>query len=329
MPSKIFQQIFTTVDIALDTYIVTTVSQIINFLIPIFSSMMIIWIAIWGYLMILGRVSEPLQEGIFRIFKVGGIIALGLSISLYTDVVVNFLGKGPEQLSAVISNNAASSSANSLDNLYNKIFEVSNSAWEKGGVMNGNIGMYLIAIFVILIGGMLALFVAFLLLLSKIMLTILLGIGPLFIIMLLFKTTQRFFESWLSLIANYGILIILATAVGTLMVTLADNFITVMYRNSDSLTNLFDASLLCLVFGLCILVVRQIPSVASALGGGVALATQGAFGAAFNAMRPTSIRYAKQTLQREYNVSKNALATPHRLAQTGYAAYQKRFSKKS
>ncbi|AWX05516.1 MULTISPECIES: type IV secretion system protein [Gammaproteobacteria] len=324
--TNLFEAIFDKVDQALDTYITSTAGDIISFITPIFTSLLIIWIAIWGYMMMFGKASEPLQDGVFRILRIGFIITLGLTVGTYTDLVVDFLAKGPETIASVITGSPTGTSAATLDSLFSKIFEVSEAAWDKGGIMNGNFGMYLISIIVLVVGAALSLVVAFLILLSKIMTTVLLAIGPLFIIMLLFNTTQRFFESWLGMVMNFGFILILAAAIGQLMTSLADSYISsMMGADASTLANLGDAAMLCIVFALCILVVRQVPSVASALGGGVALATQGAIGSAMNAMRPSTIRRQYRGLQRDARYAGRAAASPYRGAKAGYAAYQKRF----
>lgn len=323
--TNLFQAIFAKVDSALDSYIVNTAGDIITFIAPIFTSMMIIWIAIWGYMLMFGKASEPLQDGVFRILRIGFIITLGLTVANYTGLVVDMLAKGPETIASVITGTPTGTSAATLDNLFSKVFEVSEAAWDKGGIMNGNFGMYLIAIIVLVVGAGLALVVAFLILLSKIMTTILLAIGPLFIIMLLFNATQRFFESWLGMVMNFGFILVLAAAIGQLMTSLAASYINSMGANTSALANLGDASMLCIVFALCILVVRQVPSVAAALGGGVALATQGALGSAMNAMRPSTLRRQYRGLQRDARYAGRALGSPVRGARSGYAAYQKRF----
>lgn len=324
--TNLFEAIFDKVDQALDTYITSTAGDIISFITPIFTSLLIIWIAIWGYMMMFGKASEPLQDGVFRILRIGFIITLGLTVGTYTDLVVDFLAKGPETIASVITGSPTGTSAATLDSLFSKIFEVAEAAWDKGGIMNGNFGMYLISIIVLVVGAALSLVVAFLILLSKIMTTVLLAIGPLFIIMLLFNTTQRFFESWLGMVMNFGFILILAAAIGQLMTSLADSYISsMMGPDASTLANLGDAAMLCIVFALCILVVRQVPSVASALGGGVALATQGAIGSAMNAMRPSTIRRQYRGLQRDARYAGRAAASPYRGAKAGYAAYQKRF----
>ena len=327
MSTNLFERIFANVDDALNTYVVDTVGNVVGFASPLFTSMMIVFVAMWGYLMMFGRVQEPLQDGVFRIIRIGGIMALGLTVGTYMGVVVTFLQQGPEHISAVVSG-AGGTSADTLDALFSQVFAVSKAAWEKGGVLDGNFGLYLIALIVLVIGSGLTLFVAFLILLAKLMTTVLLGIGPLFIICLLFKVTQRFFESWIAMVSNFGLLLVLASSVGTLMTSLAQTYIEKLAPNQAAAAkaaNLGDAAMLCLVFALCILVVRQVPSVAAALGGGIALATQGAFGSAMNALRPSSMQRASRQVQREYRATKQAVTAPVRAGQRVASAYQKRF----
>lgn len=325
--TNLFKNIFFILDESLNTYIVDTVGNIITFASPLFTSMMIVFVAMWGYLMMLGRVQEPLQDGVFRIIRIGGIMALGLTVGTYMGVVVTFLQQGPEHISAVVSG-AGGTSADTLDALFSQVFAVADAAWKEGGVLDGNFGLYLIALIVLVIGSGLTLFIAFLILLAKLMTTVLLGIGPLFIICLLFKVTQRFFESWIAMLSNFGLLLVLASSVGTLMTSLAQTYIDKLAPNEAAAAeaaNLGDAAMLCLVFALCILVVRQVPSISAALGGGVALATQGAFGAAMNALRPSSMQRAARQVQREYRATKQAVTAPVRAGQRVAAAYQKRF----
>ncbi|MDW2328405.1 type IV secretion system protein, partial [Vibrio sp. 1401] len=175
-----FQATFDLVDRALEGYVFDTATNIISFISPIFTSLLIIWIAIWGYLMMFGKVNEPLQEGVFRILRIGFIISLGLTIGTYTDIVVNVLSQGPEEISKVVTGGESTSVSSALDSLFSQIFEVSEAAWDKGSILDANFGMYLIAICVLAFGGVLTCVVAFLILLSKIMTAVLLAIGPLF-----------------------------------------------------------------------------------------------------------------------------------------------------
>ena len=93
--TNLFVRIFANVDSALSTYITDTVGNVIGYASPLFTSMMIVWIAMWGILMMFAKVDEPVRDGVFRIIRIGGIVALGLTVGTYMDVVVNVLQKGP------------------------------------------------------------------------------------------------------------------------------------------------------------------------------------------------------------------------------------------
>ena len=183
------------VDQALSNYVQQGSARLIDFLVPIFTSLMIIWLAIWGYAMMTGRSEQPLQEGFFRILRVGFILTLGLTVGRYNQTVVSFLGETPQTLASIVSGGHTMNAASLLDKLFSQIFSLADNAWRQGGVMNGNFGMYFLAVAVLLIGSCLTLLVAFFILLSKVMVSVLLAIGPAFFVLLLFQATQRFFES--------------------------------------------------------------------------------------------------------------------------------------
>ncbi|MDF5474159.1 type IV secretion system protein, partial [Vibrio parahaemolyticus] len=174
-----FQATFDLVDRILASYVFDTATKVISFISPIFTSLLIVWIAIWGYLMMFGKVNEPLQEGVFRILRISFIMAIGLTVGTYTDVVVKLLSQGPEELATVVTGGVSTSVSSALDSLFTQVFEVSESAWDMGSILDSNFGMYLIALLVLAFGGVLTCIVAFLILLSKIMTTVLLAIGPL------------------------------------------------------------------------------------------------------------------------------------------------------
>lgn len=324
----LFQGLFELIDESLDTYITSTAGDVIAHITPIFTSMMILWIAIWGYMMMFGKVSEPLQEGVFRILRIGFIMTLGLTVGTYMDVVVDVLAHGPEEIASIVTGAPAGGAATILDTLFSRVFEIADRAWDKAGVMNGNFGMYLIAAFILVAGVAVTIVIAFLLLVSKIATTALLGVGPLFIIGLLFNATQRFFESWLSQVMNFGMMLVLGSAIGRMILELSEAFMDRMEASGD-LTNMWAAAVLVGFFALCGLFLKQVPSMASALGGGVALATQGALSSAMGAMRPSTMRRQARRISHDARLAGTAAAAPakgaYKAGRAAHRAYQKRF----
>jgi type IV secretion system protein VirB6 len=298
MGPDLFQKLFLEIDITLGKYIFNTVGKIIVFVKPIFNSLLVIWIAIWGYLAMMGQTNEPLKDGVFRILRITFILALGLTVGTYMRVVVNLLSKGPEQIAGVIISDPSIAIGASLDELYVKVFEIVDQCFEKGGLLNGNFGMYLLGFLMMIIGTALLLSVAFFIISAKIMTAILLGVGPIFIAFLLFKSTQRFFESWLNMLINFAMILILTVGLGTITLELANSFICKMgfpdgamgdaaAIYAKGLTNIDSILKLVVVFGITILLMLQVPSMASALGGGIALGTQSIIGSTMKMLLPT------------------------------------------
>ena len=124
---NLFEGMFSVVDQALDQYIVNTATDLIDYITPMFTSMLIVWIAIWGYLMMFGKVSEPLQEGVFRILRIGFIMTLGLTVGTYMGIVVDVLAHGPEKVAAVITGSNGGAAA-ILDSLFSRVLAVAVNA---------------------------------------------------------------------------------------------------------------------------------------------------------------------------------------------------------
>ena len=162
---------------------------------------------------------------------------------------------------------------------------------QKGGILNGDFSFYIAGFAVYLIVGLTAIYTIFLLTLSRIALSILLVLGPLFIALLFFETTKRFFEAWIAQMANYAFITILTVLVATLMLTLLSTAAQQAVGAGGGIT-IAHAVRVCMAAGLTFLVMRQVMPMAAGLASGLALSTFGAFGAALawgmgSAMRST------------------------------------------
>ncbi len=323
MSFNIFEGMFSLIDSSLDTYVLDTTGEVIDYIAPVFNSMMVIWIAIWGYMLMFGKASEPLQEGVFRILRIGFILTIGLTVGTYSGLVVSFFTEAPEAIAAAMTGSPSTSIGASLDTLLTEIFNIAKEAWQEAGF--GNPGMYLIAAAILIFGGFLAVSAAILIAVSKLATATLLAIGPIFIILLLFNPTQRFFESWVGMVVNMGLTLILGSAVGNLAIDITNAVMSTMKDAGAVMTSLASAVVLCVCYCICLAVLKQVPMMASALGGGVALAANGAIGSALNAMRPTNIRRQYRQAKRDIGLGTRAAVSPITGGHKAYKAYQKRF----
>jgi type IV secretion system protein VirB6 len=122
--------------------------------------------------------------------------------------------------------------------------------------------------------GITAIYTMFLLALSRIALSILLALGPLFIALLLFQSTKRFFEAWLAQLANYALISILTVLVAALMLALLSSAASLAASTGGGI-EIAQAARVCLAAGLTFLVMRQVMPMAAGLASGLALSTFG------------------------------------------------------
>ncbi|CAA9890769.1 Conjugal transfer protein [Candidatus Methylobacter favarea] len=316
-----YEDTFNTLSGSLDTYITDVATNIIDAITPVATTLVTIYIMLWGWSMMRGVISEPITDGTTRILKLATIIAIALNLGRYNGFLSDMLWNSPDALAAYIADGYEDSTNNMqfLDSLMSKIYDMGDAYWQKayagaGALGIPNFGLLIVAI-LIWAGGILATgYAAFLLALSKMALAIILGVGPLFILMTIFEPTKRFFDTWIGQALNYVFLVMLTAAAIKLIVTIIEIYLLSPGGAAALAEPSIDLALPVMVLcAIASLVMMQLPSVASALGGGVAIGTLGAVGWAFgkakgglSAMRPTNLRRSLNKARADVRIASNA-----------------------
>jgi len=119
--------------------------------------------------------------------------------------------------------------------------------------------------------GLLCVYAMFLIALSGIALAVLLALGPLFITLLLFESTRRFFEAWLAQLANYALITILTVLLSALLLQVVESYAMQTAARGAAIATV-DALDMVLVAVLVFLLLRQVMPIASGLRRGFAAA---------------------------------------------------------
>jgi type IV secretion system protein VirB6 len=159
-------------------------------------------------------------------------------------------------------------------------------------VFYGDIGFYLAGAVVWLLVGMLCVYAMFLISLSSIACAVLLAIGPLFVTMLLFESTRRFFDAWLAQLATYALISVLTVLVAALLLSIVQSYAAQTAARGAAILTV-DALDMVLVSGLVLLLMRQIMPIAAGLAGGIGLTSFGVVSRSVDIGR----RYAAQGLE--------------------------------
>lgn len=314
-----YEDIFAAINNLIGTYINDTVIAVSKTIAPAATSLLIIYIVIWGWSMARGMIQEPITDAITRIVTLAIIVNLALNVGLYNTYISDWLWKTPEAMANIISTKQPGKGGmDFLDELlfrcsiYGKILL---DAAEKNSTGPFPHLIYMcLGILMEILGALLTGYAAALIILAKFMLAVLLGIGPIFVILLIFQSTRRFFESWLSQCLNYVFMVILISALFALVGNIISSFIQQAASNAHRVEKP-DIDYIFMTFGFIIvtfILLLQISPIASALGGGVAISTMGAAGIAWSkisgALRrltPTAMAERRRQIMRRQQINKD------------------------
>ena len=161
-----------------------------------------------------------------------------------------------------------------IDAIWERGGAVADFLWNNGGVFNGDFGYYVAGAVIWTLMGLVCVYTMFLIALSSVALAVLLALGPLFIALLLFDTTRRFFEAWLAQLANYALITSLTVMLAALLLQVVQSYAAQTAALGPAIATV-DALNMVLVAVLVFLLLRQIMPIASGLAGGIALSTFG------------------------------------------------------
>jgi type IV secretion system protein VirB6 len=252
----------------LTAYIGDNTAQLAAVLEPAVVTLATIYVMAWGYLHLTGKINEPVETGLKRVGMIALVLGVGLRLWLYNSVIVDTFYNAPTQLAASLL--GANDPVGTIDAIWESGGTVAGNLWSKGGVLKGDFGFYLAGAVVWCLMGVLCVYAMFLIALSSIALAVLLALGPLFIALLFFDATRRFFSAWIAQLVNYALITVLTVMVAALLLHIVQSYaIQTAARGTAILT--VDALNMMLVAVLVFLVLRQVMPIASGLAGGASL----------------------------------------------------------
>jgi len=283
----------------LATYIAANTATVAAALEPTVVTLAIVYVMIWGYLMLMGQIEEPFTVGLKRLITLAVILGGALKLWLYNGLIVDTFFTAPGQLAARVI--GAFDSVTIVDQIIFNGDDAASLLLQKGGLINGL--SYSIAGFAVyLIVGLTAIYTIFLLTLSRIALSVLLALGPLFIALLFFDSTKRFFEAWIAQLANYAFISILTVMVAALMMRLISTSAQ-QAADAGGGIQIAMAVRVCMAAGLTFLVMRQVMPMAAGLASGLALSSFGMVSAAlawgFGGAKQNAGQFARGFMDKE------------------------------
>src|SRR5258708_10127293 len=203
-------------------YIGTNTARVAEALEPVAVTLATVYVMAWGWLQLTGRIDEPFVAGLKRLVTLAVVLGLAVHLWLYNTLIVDTFYQAPAQLAAAVVGTPDPVSV--VDAIWDRGGTVASYLWNNGGVFSGDFGYYVAGATVWILVGLLCVYTMFLIALSSIALAVLLALGPLFLAMLLFDATRRFFEAWLAQLANYALITVLTVLVAALLLEVVESY---------------------------------------------------------------------------------------------------------
>lgn len=267
-----FETFWTWLNAQLAGYIGENTARVAGALEPAVVTVAVVYVMVWGYLQLTGQVEAPIVTGLKRIITLAVVMGVSLRLWLYNTVIVNTFYQAPAQLAAAVAGTPDPVSV--IDTIWARGGTVAAFLWDNGGVFSGDAGYYVAGAVVWALMGLLCVYTMFLIALSSVALAVLLALGPLFIAMLFFDGTRRFFHAWLAQLANYALITILTVLIAALLLQIVQSYAEQTAARGESIVTV-DALNMVLVAVLVFLLMRQVMPIAAGLASGVALSTFG------------------------------------------------------
>ena len=262
-----FQTFWTWLNGQLASYIGANTVKVASALEPAIVTFGIVYVMVWGYLQLTGRMEEPFVTGLKRLITLAVVLGVALHLWLYNSVIVDTFYKAPTQLAATVV--GAADPVMTIDAIWNSGGAVAGYLFSNGGVVS-DYGYYVAGMVVWFLVGLLCVYTMFLIALSSIALSVLLALGPLFFAALFFDSTKRLFDSWIAQLTNYALITILTVMVATLLLQIVASYASQTAARGSGVATV-DSLNMVLVAVLVFLVMRQVMPIASGLASGVSL----------------------------------------------------------
>jgi type IV secretion system protein VirB6 len=294
---RIFTPLLAEFDRMVASFASTVSSRVMVAITPVVRAALVLWVLWWAVMFMSGHgpYGTPLVAFVRRYLRNAIVISFALTAGYYESTVAAVVESVPDDLAAAVMGPEAdgfyvfeATSSTSvertapfdptgagrtqgaiLDVAAGQGIAAANDALKKGGFFRED-GVVFLTFGILLLLSTVA-FVglgAAIIITAKLVLGILVGLGPLFIAALLFEPTRQFFSRWVGMVATYGLVVVLFSALFTFMLGIFAHYMSGVRLDGGVNAGYAIAGALILSI-VSILVLREVKPLAMGLAGGV------------------------------------------------------------
>jgi type IV secretion system protein VirB6 len=253
--NSLFTDLLRNIDAAILASFASAATGMSHYVLPIGVAMFGISILVWAIMVMEGSNQTPMNDWMSKLLKTLFIFAA--AGQFYSSWISGPLFALPNELSAAVTGAVSSTSgldalSGKLDGLIMGIAQGMVAAfknWNFGGALMLIVSMVLVAI----AGCLLEIACVFNMIYAKIGLALVLGMGPFFVMCLLWPQTKGYFTTWLNTVLYFVFLTVITTMIMVLFIAIADRFMTKLMEQVARSSGLTDNN----AFNIGALIVAQ------------------------------------------------------------------------
>lgn len=285
MSGGLFSGLGSSIDSFLSVFVTTVSSNVASAITPVVITGLTMWTMVYGYAVMRHEVSEPVGVFAKNFLKFSLIMAFALGGGLYQSEIIGSVNTFQDGLVSLvtqptgITSVAGSNIYQVLDGLLEKGFEIAlviigagMSKLPMGGYLDLLAGVLVLAansVLLLVCGGFVVI--------TKVAMAFVLGVGPMFIACLAFPPVAKFFDAWVGKVLNYVFLVVILAFTIGLAISIGDSYMQHMLSSvqAGATNQVADAFGLIALYGTLIILIYQSPHIAAGLAGGSALSGGG------------------------------------------------------
>ena len=285
MATGLFTTLYTNIDGKLDLFLNERLNNVIEVVRGPLALGLVIYIALFGYMVMRGIVSEPWGELVYRMVKLC-LLYLAATTLAYSEWVTQPLFHSmPDTISQALAGKTITSVGGAFDDYYAQsdviVARIETEAATYSDLNPYKLVLYILSIALKALAGLSAAVGFAITVFAKVALALVIALGPIFIALSLFETTRRMFHGWLSQAFNYIVLMAVIIAITALITDLGAAATTASEGVGDAALG---AVMFAIYIFLGTIFFFQAPAIATGIAGGAAAGVGAFAGTAWGTM---------------------------------------------
>ena len=285
MSSTIFSTIYDNVDGKLDLFLNERLSNVVDVIRGPLAAGLVIYIVLFGFMVMRGIISEPWGELFARMVKLC-LLYMAATTVAYSEWITEPLFHGmPDAIAQALAGKTIGTAGAVFDQYFSQVDDVIRLIRAEAetylDINPWKLVLLTLAIVIYAVAGLSAAIGFAITIFAKVALAIIIALGPIFIALALFEPTRRFFHGWLGQAFNYIVLMAVIIAITTLVSDLGASALAEAETNSDVT---IAAVIFAVYLFLGTIFFFQAPAIATGIAGGAAAGVGAFAGTAWGTM---------------------------------------------